>query len=175
MGNDFWIPSGYRSAVVMPRPPGIPFAGANYHIVTRGDGRHKLLHDDGHYGRFTDGLQLTFGDTPPTAGARGCSIDCGASSSAEVAEDRFWNQVLDGRCCLAMHCGRPRHVRFLHRTIGGDVSMLGSTFGVCIPRKPAISLARWRPHLPLPLPSNLPSDRPQVAFGQRGMPNREFR
>ncbi len=70
----------------MPRPAGVQFAGANYHIVTRGDGRQSLLHDDGHYERFTDGLQLKFGDTPPTAGARGCSIDCGASSSVEVPE-----------------------------------------------------------------------------------------
>ena len=54
----------------MPRPPGIQFAGANYHIVTRGDGRQSLLHDDGHYGHSTDGHQLTFGDSPPTAGAQ---------------------------------------------------------------------------------------------------------
>jgi len=56
----------------MPRPAGVQFAGANYHIVTRGDGRQKLLHDDGHHERFTHGPQLTFRDTPPTAGARGC-------------------------------------------------------------------------------------------------------
>ncbi len=41
----------------MPRPPRIQFAGANYHIVTRGDGRRPLFHDDGHYERFTAGLQ----------------------------------------------------------------------------------------------------------------------
>ena len=86
MGNDFRLPNGHRSAVVMPRPPGIQFAGANYHIVPRGDGRQKLLHDDGHYGRFTNGLQPAFGGTPPTAGARGCSIDCGASTDTEVPE-----------------------------------------------------------------------------------------
>jgi REP element-mobilizing transposase RayT len=40
----------------MPRPPRIQFAGANYHIVTRGDGRRKLFHDPGHYERFTKGL-----------------------------------------------------------------------------------------------------------------------
>ena len=41
----------------MPRPPRIQFAGANYHIVTRGDGRRPLFHDTGHYERFTKGLQ----------------------------------------------------------------------------------------------------------------------
>ena len=41
----------------MPRPPRIQFAGANYHLVTRGDGRRKLFHDAGHYERFTKGLQ----------------------------------------------------------------------------------------------------------------------
>lgn len=41
----------------MPRPPRIQFPGANYHIVTRGDGRRKLFHDAGHYERFTKGLQ----------------------------------------------------------------------------------------------------------------------
>ena len=41
----------------MPRPPRIQFAGANYHIVTRGDARRKLFHDTGHYERFTRGLQ----------------------------------------------------------------------------------------------------------------------
>ena len=41
----------------MPRPPRIQFPGANYHIVTRGDGRRPLFHDRGHYERFTQGLQ----------------------------------------------------------------------------------------------------------------------
>jgi len=45
----------------MPRPPRIQFAGANYHIVTRGDDRRKLFHDDGHYERFTDGLRQEVG------------------------------------------------------------------------------------------------------------------
>ena len=40
----------------MPRPPRIQFAGAIYHIVTRGDGRRALFHDEGHYERFTNGL-----------------------------------------------------------------------------------------------------------------------
>lgn len=40
----------------MPRPPRIQFAGAIYHIVTRGDGRRALFHDEGHYDRFTNGL-----------------------------------------------------------------------------------------------------------------------
>jgi len=41
----------------MPRPPRTEFAGANYHIITRGDGRRPLFHDNGHYERFTKGLQ----------------------------------------------------------------------------------------------------------------------
>jgi len=41
----------------MPRAPRIQFAGANYHIVTRGDGRRKLFHDHDHYERFTEGLR----------------------------------------------------------------------------------------------------------------------
>jgi putative transposase len=41
----------------MPRPPRIQFPGANYHLVTRGDGRKKLFHDQGHYERFTKGLE----------------------------------------------------------------------------------------------------------------------
>lgn len=41
----------------MPRAPRIQFPGAMYHIVTRGDGRRKLFHDDRHYARFTEGLK----------------------------------------------------------------------------------------------------------------------
>ena len=41
----------------MPRPPRIQFAGAYYHITTRGDGRRKLFHDTEHYQRFTKGLE----------------------------------------------------------------------------------------------------------------------
>ena len=41
----------------MPRPPRIQLAGANYHVVTRGDGRRQLFHDTGHYERFTGGLE----------------------------------------------------------------------------------------------------------------------
>ena len=41
----------------MPRPPRIQFPGANYHIVTRGDGRRRLFHDARHYERFTEGLR----------------------------------------------------------------------------------------------------------------------
>ena len=31
--------------------------GAIYHVVTRGDGRQLLFHDDRHYQRFTEGLE----------------------------------------------------------------------------------------------------------------------
>ena len=41
---------------MMPRPPRLQFPGAIYHIVTRGDGRRAIFHDDGHYARFTNGL-----------------------------------------------------------------------------------------------------------------------
>ena len=41
----------------MPRPPRIQFAGAIYHVVTRGVGRRQLFHDTGHYERFTRGLE----------------------------------------------------------------------------------------------------------------------
>ena len=41
----------------MPGPPRIQLAGANYHVVTRGDGRRQLFHDTGHYERFTRGLE----------------------------------------------------------------------------------------------------------------------
>ena len=41
----------------MARKPRIPFPGAIYHIVTRGDGRQLLFHDDRHYERFTEGLE----------------------------------------------------------------------------------------------------------------------
>ena len=40
----------------MPRPPRVQYENAIYHIVTRGDGRRPLFHDEGHYKRFTDGL-----------------------------------------------------------------------------------------------------------------------
>ena len=40
----------------MPHLPRIQYPGAIYHIVTRGDGRRKIFHDDGHYERFTRGL-----------------------------------------------------------------------------------------------------------------------
>ena len=42
----------------MPRALRIQFPGAICHIVTRGDGRRKLFHDDGHYARFTEGLKM---------------------------------------------------------------------------------------------------------------------
>ncbi len=41
----------------MPRLPRIQFAGAIYHVVTRGDGRRKLFHDARHYERLTEGLE----------------------------------------------------------------------------------------------------------------------
>jgi len=40
----------------MPRPPRLQYENAIYHVVTRGDGRRRLFHDEGHYKRFTDGL-----------------------------------------------------------------------------------------------------------------------
>jgi len=41
----------------MPRKPRVQFPNAIYHIVTRGDGKQKLFRDDGHYQRFTEGLE----------------------------------------------------------------------------------------------------------------------
>jgi len=41
----------------MPRPPRVEFPGAIYHLITRGDGRRQLFHDDGHYQRLTRGLK----------------------------------------------------------------------------------------------------------------------
>ncbi len=35
----------------------IQFHGAIYHVVTRGDGRRRIFHDDGHYDRLTRGLK----------------------------------------------------------------------------------------------------------------------
>ena len=40
----------------MPRSPGVQFPGAISHIVTCGDGRRALFHDDGHYERLSQGL-----------------------------------------------------------------------------------------------------------------------
>ena len=40
----------------MPRQPRVQFPGAIYHVVTRGDARRKIFHDDGHDQRFTRGL-----------------------------------------------------------------------------------------------------------------------
>ncbi len=40
----------------MPRLTRLQYPVAIYHIVTRGDGRRKVFHDDGHYERFTRGL-----------------------------------------------------------------------------------------------------------------------
>ena len=37
----------------MSRPHRVQFPGAIYHVVTRGDGRRVLFHDQGHYERFT--------------------------------------------------------------------------------------------------------------------------
>jgi len=53
MQRQSWIPAHGRCLA----PPRIEFAGANYHIVTRGDGRRKLFHDTGHYERFSAGLE----------------------------------------------------------------------------------------------------------------------
>ena len=41
----------------MARKPRIQFPGAIYHVITRGDGRQLLFHDDRHYERFTEGLE----------------------------------------------------------------------------------------------------------------------
>ena len=41
----------------MARKPRVIFPGAIYHVVTRGDGRQLLFHDDRHYQRFTEGLE----------------------------------------------------------------------------------------------------------------------
>lgn len=46
-----------RWILPMPRKPRVQFPGAIYHVVTRGDGRRELFHDQGHYQRFTDGLE----------------------------------------------------------------------------------------------------------------------
>ncbi len=40
----------------MLRPPRLQYSSAIYHLVTRGDGRRTLFHDDGHYARFSQGL-----------------------------------------------------------------------------------------------------------------------
>ena len=40
----------------MPRPHRVQYPGAIYHVITRGDRRRPLFHDDGHYERFTRGL-----------------------------------------------------------------------------------------------------------------------
>jgi REP element-mobilizing transposase RayT len=42
---------------VMARQLRIQFPGAIYHIVTRGDGRRQIFHDEGHYERLTTGLK----------------------------------------------------------------------------------------------------------------------
>lgn len=41
----------------MPRLPRVQYENAIYHVVTRGDGRRRLFDDEGHYKRFTEGLQ----------------------------------------------------------------------------------------------------------------------
>ncbi|TWU48929.1 chromosomal replication initiation protein [Rubripirellula tenax] len=40
----------------MPRRPRLEYANAIYHVVTRGEGRRKLFHDQSHFERFTQGL-----------------------------------------------------------------------------------------------------------------------
>ena len=40
----------------MPGPPRLQFPGAIYHVVTRGEGRRSVFHDDGHDDGFSDGL-----------------------------------------------------------------------------------------------------------------------
>jgi len=41
----------------MPRSPRVEFPGAIYHLISRGDGRRQLFHDDGHCQRLTRGLK----------------------------------------------------------------------------------------------------------------------
>ena len=41
----------------MARQLRVQFPGAIYHVVTRGDGRRQIFHDDGHYQRLTKGLK----------------------------------------------------------------------------------------------------------------------
>ena len=40
----------------MPRKPRVQYPGAIYHVITRGDGKREIFHDDRHYQRLTDGL-----------------------------------------------------------------------------------------------------------------------
>ncbi|EMI20013.1 hypothetical protein RMSM_03061 [Rhodopirellula maiorica SM1] len=40
----------------MPSLPRIQLPGDNYHVVTRGEGRRKLFHDQGHYESWGQGL-----------------------------------------------------------------------------------------------------------------------
>jgi REP element-mobilizing transposase RayT len=40
----------------MPRLPRLHYDNAIYHVLTRGDGKRRLFHDEGHYERFTEGL-----------------------------------------------------------------------------------------------------------------------
>jgi hypothetical protein len=42
---------GLMSEFAMPRLPRLQYENAIYHIVTRGDGRRRLFHDQGHYER----------------------------------------------------------------------------------------------------------------------------
>ena len=42
---------------VLARKPRVQFPGAISHVVTRGDGRQLLFHDNRHYQRFTEGLE----------------------------------------------------------------------------------------------------------------------
>ena len=44
------------SGAIMPRLPRLQYENAIYHVVTRGDARRRLFHDEGHYTRFTEGL-----------------------------------------------------------------------------------------------------------------------
>ena len=41
----------------MPRQPRVEFPGAIYQVVTRGEGRRRIFHDQDHYDRLTRGLK----------------------------------------------------------------------------------------------------------------------
>jgi hypothetical protein len=47
----------------MARPLRVEFPNANYHVMTRGNGRQAIFHGEDDYQRLTDGLATTVGRT----------------------------------------------------------------------------------------------------------------
>ena len=93
----------------MPRPPRLQSNNAIDHIVTRGDGRRRLFHDEGHYKRFTEGLIAQVDRCTRDATKRSrwrpkatTGISVATSTSIPAMASSHWLSHQSGTCTAAI-------------------------------------------------------------------------